>query len=127
MPQPRYSYIKYVMSIYLLVALIDADLLYAQLDMMQLLKEVEVTAQRIDLTDIGKHSDHLDTTAIEIHQHEDLASLLSSQTPLFVRSYGAGTLATLGIRGGGAAHTQILWNGTPLRNPMIGLLDLSLI
>src|SRR5688572_8658927 len=106
MPQFRISYLIYVRGIWVLVALFGADMLYAQLDTMQLLKEVEVTAQRIDLTDIGKHSDHLDSMAIEIHQHHDLASLLSSQTPLFVRSYGAGTLATLGIRGGGAAHTQ---------------------
>ncbi|HUR31422.1 MAG TPA: TonB-dependent receptor, partial [Saprospiraceae bacterium] len=26
-----------------------------------------------------------------------------------------------------AAHTQILWNGIPLRNPMVGLVDLALI
>ncbi len=103
------------------------NLLEAQVDSVQVLQQIEVTAERIDLADIGKHTDRIDKSTILHSRHEDLASVLSMQTPLFVRSYGTGTLATLGIRGGGAAHTQIVWNGIPLRNPMLGLQDLSLI
>ncbi len=103
------------------------SLLHAQIDSVHILKQIEVTAERIDLADIGKHTDHIDATTLSSIRHADLASALSMQTPLFVRSYGAGTLATLGIRGGSASHTQIVWNGIPLRNPMLGLQDLSLI
>lgn len=103
------------------------NVLQAQIDSVQVLKQIEVTAERIDLADIGKHTDRIDQAKISHSRHEDLASVLSMQSPLFVRSYGTGTLATLGIRGGGAAHTQIVWNGIPLRNPMLGLQDLSLI
>ncbi|MGB4846757.1 MAG: TonB-dependent receptor [Saprospiraceae bacterium] len=103
------------------------NLLNAQIDSVQVLKQIEVTAERIDLADIGKHTDRIDRSTLSSISHADLASALSRQTPLFVRSYGTGTLATLGIRGGGAAHTQIVWNGIPLRNPMLGLQDLSLI
>lgn len=102
-------------------------ILNAQTDTSHMLRTVEVTAQRIDITDIGKHTDHLDSQAVERLRYDNLASLLSNNSPLFVRNYGPGTLATLGIRGGSAAHTQILWNGIPVRNPMIGLVDLSLI
>ncbi len=91
------------------------------------LREIEVTAERIDMTDIGKHTDRIDSNDISLGPQESLASLLARHTPLFVRSYGVGTLATLGIRGGSASHTQILWNGIPLRNPMVGLQDLSLL
>src|SRR5687768_7382051 len=100
---------------------------FSQLDSMQHLNEVEVFAQRINLTDIGKHTDRIDSQLMSVKHHENLSSLLSSNTPLFIRSYGSGTLATLGIRGGSASHTQILWNGIPLRNPMLGLVDLALI
>lgn len=103
------------------------NLLSAQTDSVHVLKQIEVTAERIDLADIGKHTDQINKSTLSLNRHDDLASALSMQTPLFVRSYGAGTLATLGIRGGGAAHTQIVWNGIPLRNPMLGLQDLSLI
>ncbi len=101
--------------------------LTGQRDSMVLLNEIEVTAQRIDLTDIGKHSDEIDSQVIAMGQYNTLSTVLAMHTPLYVRSYGNGTLATLGIRGGSAAHTQLLWNGIPLRNPMLGLVDLALI
>ncbi len=98
-----------------------------QMDTLQSLKEVTVTALRIDFTDVGKHTDGIDSQDLARIRYDNLATLLMGQTPLFVRSYGNGTLATLGIRGGSANHTQLLWNGIPLRNPMLGMVDLSLI
>lgn len=91
------------------------------------LQGVEVVASRVDLSSVGKHTDRLDSTAWKDRYAPDLATLLALQTPLFVRSYGSGSLATLGIRGSSSAHTQVLWNGVPLRNPMLGLTDLALI
>ena len=99
----------------------------AQMDSMRTLLEVEVKATRIDLTDIGKHSERLDSQVLAMRHYNNLSELLAFQTPLYVRSYGVGTLATLGIRGGSAVHTQLLWNGIPLRNPMLGQLDIALI
>lgn len=101
--------------------------LIAQIDSVISLHAVEVTAERIDFTDIGKHSENLDTNVMARLRSGTLANMIADQTPLYVRSYGNGTLATLGIRGGSAAHTQIIWNGIPIRNPMIGLVDLALI
>jgi iron complex outermembrane receptor protein len=111
----------------LLTILMAAHHVTGQTDSVHHLQEIEVTAQRINFTEIGKHTDHIDSQMIAARHHDNLASVLSAHTPLFVRSYGAGTLSTLGIRGGGAAHTQILWNGIPLRNPMVGILDLALL
>ena len=99
----------------------------AQVDTVRMLREVEVTATRIDFTDIGKHSDDFDTAGIARLPHAHLASLLQGQTPLYIRSYGNGTLSTIGIRGGSASHTQLMWNGIPIRNPMVGLVDVALI
>lgn len=101
--------------------------LFGQRDSFKVLDPIEVTAQRINLTDIGKHAETLDSQALGMRNYGNLSEVLAFQTPLYVRSYGLGTLATLGIRGGSAAHTQFLWNGIPLRNPMLGLLDISLI
>lgn len=101
--------------------------LNAQADTIQWLEEIEVTAQRINLMDVGKHTETLDSQGMAMRQYSALSNQLALLTPLYVRSYGNGTLATLGIRGGSAAHTQLLWNGIPLRNPMLGLVDLALI
>lgn len=107
--------------------LLATFLLNAQHDSITVLDEIEVTARRINLTDIGKHSDKIDSQALKTGQYNTLSSVLAMQTPLYVRSYGTGTLATLGIRGGSASHTQLIWNGIPIRNPMLGLVDLALI
>ena len=120
----RFCWVFFTMTICVLPF---CNVLFAQLDTIQWLKEVEVTAERIDLTDIGKHTDQIDSNILSVKHYQNLASVLAMETPLYVRSYGAGTLSTLGIRGGSAAHTQILWNGIPIRNPMVGLQDLSLI
>lgn len=100
---------------------------FGQMDSTALLEEIEVTAQRINLTDIGKHTDVIDSQSMALGQYNTLSSQLAMHTPLYVRTYGSGTLATLGIRGANAAHTQILWNGIPMRNPMLGLVDLALV
>lgn len=109
------------------LTLLCTELIYAQADTVKWLEEIEVTAQRINLMDVGKHSETLDSQGLAMRQYSALSNQLALLTPLYVRSYGNGTLATLGIRGGSAAHTQLLWNGIPLRNPMLGLVDLALI
>jgi iron complex outermembrane receptor protein len=55
----------------------------------------------------------------------DLGELLSSESGIFIKSYGLGSLATASFRGGSAGQLTVLWNGLPLENPMLGLLDLS--
>jgi vitamin B12 transporter len=110
-----------------MIMLTGVHLVYGQLDSIFSLEGIEVTAERIDLSDIGKHTENLDTGWVARLRASSLANMLADQTPLYVRSYGNGTLATLGIRGGNATHTQLIWNGIPIRNPMIGLVDLALI
>lgn len=49
------------------------------------------------------------------------------QSNVYVKSYGLGSSATTSIRGGSAGHTQVMWNGLAIQNPMLGQLDFSLI
>lgn len=58
---------------------------------------------------------------------KDLGQMLQEQTPTFVKTYGMGGIATLSIRGGGANHTQVFWNGISINSPTLGQSDLSLI
>ncbi len=58
---------------------------------------------------------------------KDLAQLLQELTPTFVKTYGMGGIASLSIRGGGANHTQVFWNGISINSPTLGQSDLSLM
>lgn len=58
---------------------------------------------------------------------QDLATALTFHTPIFIKNYGPGRLATTSIRGASAAQTAVIWNGFNLNSPMLGQTDFSLI
>jgi len=62
---------------------------------------------------------------IESHATGNLADLLSKQTPIYIKSSGPGGLSTISIRGAGASHTQLYWNGISINSPTLGHLDLA--
>lgn len=91
------------------------------------LKEVVVVAPRIsDFTPGYKTIPFDSLTRIEYRQ-QNLSDLLADESPLFIKSYGLGSLAVASFRGGSAYQTAILWNGISLSSSMNGQLDLSLI
>jgi len=58
---------------------------------------------------------------------QSLDKTLQSHSGIFIKTYGAGSISTISLRGGSASQTMISWNGIPINNPMLGLNDLSLI
>jgi len=58
-------------------------------------------------------------------QLQSLSSMLQKNTGIFVKEYGRGMLATVSIRGTGATHTQIIWNGIPVNSILTGQTDLN--
>jgi len=69
----------------------------------------------------------IDSTMMQVYQQQSVASLLSQQVPVFIKSYGFNGVATLNFRGSSAAQSQVLWNGIPLQNASLGLTDVSLL
>ena len=59
--------------------------------------------------------------------HKSLSDMIMGYTPLFIKSYGPGSLATVSFRGTSSSHTRVEWNGIMLNNPMNGQADFSLI
>lgn len=92
-----------------------------------LLKEVIVTANRITNFSAGTKVNPIDSLSLSQHSNQNLSDLLVDESPLFIKSYGLGALATSSFRGGSANHTAILWNGFNINSPMNGQLDLSLV
>ncbi len=88
---------------------------------------IEIAAPRWSSFQTGTKKLHLDTFRRNTIVTQSLASTLSLNTPIFVKNYGPGRLATTSIRGANASQTTVLWNGFNLNNPMLGQTDFSLI
>jgi len=56
-----------------------------------------------------------------------LADILQRESAVFIKQYGPSMLATPSVRGTGAAHTALIWNGCNLQNGMNGQTDISLV
>jgi iron complex outermembrane receptor protein len=58
---------------------------------------------------------------------QSIDELLKSRGGLYIKSYGFGGIASLAMRGGNAAQTEVLWNGLRINSPMLGQADLALL
>ncbi|HLN71693.1 MAG TPA: TonB-dependent receptor plug domain-containing protein [Prolixibacteraceae bacterium] len=89
------------------------------------LKEVKVIGQK-KLEEAGMMVTHIDTMVLQMVKTQTISELLSSYTPVFIKSYGRGSEATASFRGTAASHTQVYWNGLRVNSPMRGYVDFSL-
>lgn len=114
---------KLIVTILLFV--IGTTLCVAQSDTI-LLHQVEVQSAALkDEFATGASVVTWDSTVLNQYQGDDVGALLSSESGVFIKSYGLGSLATSSVRGAGAQHTKVLWNGFDITNPMLGQADLS--
>jgi outer membrane cobalamin receptor len=90
---------------------------------------VTVTAARVALSvhDAPVHAVVVSREALGDAAVRSVAEALDARTPAVVRRYGAGSLASVSVRGAGAAQTLVLLDGQPLADPQLGQLDLSLL
>ncbi|GJM63559.1 TonB-dependent receptor [Persicobacter diffluens] len=90
-----------------------------------ILKEIEIEGEKLEDRQTFKQS-RIESHIIEENLSANLGDLLTLETPIFIKSYGAGGAQTVSFRGTGASHTQVYWNGINLNSPMLGQVDLSL-
>ena len=106
--------------------LLLSHLVYTQMDSLRLDTMIVIKASHLRQLSQPSH-DMIDVSELDdLNAAQDLASLLQYKSNIYIRNNGPGTVSTSSIRGGTSAHTLILWNGIPLRNPMLSLSDLSL-
>jgi len=91
------------------------------------LDEVEITATHIEKFGVGATTTKIDSALIQHSNQTSLAQLLTLQSPVFIKQYGAGMLSSISFRGTGASHTTVLWNGMQVGYPFLGQTDLSLV
>jgi iron complex outermembrane receptor protein len=86
--------------------------------------EVRVDAYRI-ANAIGTKQTTTDSALLQLSTHQDVAAVLQLQGNVQVRAYGPGGIATFSMRGTTAGHTQVVWMGIPINDPMLGVSDLG--
>lgn len=127
------SHFKYHFTFFIFIAILlwPVASLFSQeqsnIDTVLILKTVDVNAQKIRQETTGQRTENWDKNDLQNQEASHLGQLLSMESGVFVKSYGLGSSATTSMRGGSAGHTQVIWNGLPVQNPMLGQLDFSLI
>jgi len=89
------------------------------------IQEVKVFGQR-KIQEAAAMVSRIDTVALQMMKTQTISELLSSYSPVFLKSYGRGSTATASFRGTASSHTQVYWNGIKLNSPMRGDVDFSL-
>ena len=79
------------------------------------------------MKEIGLQQTKLDSAILKENIALSIADVLTFNSSIFVKSYGRATLSTVAFRGTEASHTQVTWNGMRINNPMLGMVDFSMI
>jgi len=98
-----------------------------QKDTTHVLSPFTVETTRIAQFSSGVKLVQIDSTAMFQYKNKSMADLLTDETPISIKSYGQGSLATSSFRGGSATQTAILWNGLNINSVTNGQMDFSLI
>ncbi len=88
--------------------------------------EVTIVGKR-PMKEIGIQQTKLDSAILKENIALSMADVLTFNSSIFVKSYGRATLSTVAFRGTEASHTQVTWNGMRINNPMLGMVDFSMI
>ena len=89
------------------------------------IKEINIYDSNLPLADISVIE--IDSVTKEYYSNNSLSELLSNSSFVNIKDYGKGSFASASIRGAGASHTQVRWNGININSPLTGQVDLSLI
>lgn len=91
------------------------------------LPEVQVQAAPPDRYAVGSSRLVLDSVVLAQYRGAALAELLQARTPLYLKNYGPGQLASIALRGTSARHTAVLWQGFNINQPSLGEADFALL
>ncbi|MCG9879227.1 MAG: Plug domain-containing protein, partial [Bacteroidia bacterium] len=102
-----------------------APISISKIDTNKVLHTVKISGTRYPQFFTGSKFLYLDSSQLNVFQNQSIAAVLAVKSPIFIKSYGPGMLATPSFRGGNANHTAIIWNGFNIQNPMDGQVDLN--
>ena len=89
--------------------------------------EVTVKGVRPERFMVGQKIQDLDSANLAKNRYVSLVDFLQFNSPISFKSYGAGQLTSISMRGTSANHTALLWNGININFPSLGLTDFSTV
>lgn len=98
----------------------------SQTDTFLNLKEIEIIDSRLLEFSCGTKINCISKNDMVVFNHESLTGLMMKKVPVYIKTYGIGSLATPSFRGTSANHTAVVWNGINMQSNMNGQYDLSL-
>ncbi len=101
--------------------------IFAQKDTTFYLREIGVKASPLAPYASGSKLQSIDSVFINLQNTLSLGELLSLQSPIYCKQYGNGMSSNISMRGTGAGHTAVFWNGLNINSMTLGESDLSLL
>ena len=92
-----------------------------------IMNEVVIRSSRVQNFAIGSNIQRIDSLALSHYINQSFAELLSIESLVSIKAYGVGGLASPSVRGGGASHTAVIWNGLNIQSPMNGSANMALL
>lgn len=99
-----------------------SSIVYSQ-EMNDTIPELEIWGFPEEKFAVGSNTSKVDSGVLQLFQSSRLADILQYATPVYIKAYGPGNLATISFRGTGANHTAVLWNGININSPTLGQTD----
>lgn len=107
---------------------LSAVLVFAQQDSTPvMLPEVTIRSDRWHAFSGGSARQTFDSMSLAVNALRPLGELLRREAGLVLRTSGLSALSTLSLRGTGAGHSTVWWNGFNLQNTMSGVMDYHLL
>lgn len=123
---PRQEKMEKVIRLSLFIFLsLCGEWLLAQNDT-TLLSEVSVVEHRTSQFAVGSEITSIDSSTLRSYEGLNLSDMLRLESPVFVKYYSPGNLASTSFRGANAQQTALTWNGFNINSPLNGIFDLSL-
>ncbi len=101
--------------------------IFAQKDTTFYLREIGIKASLLAPYASGSKLQSIDSVLISFQNTLSVDELLSLQSPIYCKQYGNGMSSNISMRGTGAGHTAIFWNGLNINSMTLGESDLSLL
>jgi iron complex outermembrane receptor protein len=108
----------------ILFSLFLVHVIYAQHTHTQELNEVLVFASFSEKTPSG-YSIIVLTDSLLRRRVQKLTSLLNQHTNIYFKEQGYGMTSSISLRGSGASHTAVYWNGIPINSLLNGQTDFN--
>lgn len=96
-------------------------------DSTHLIDEVVIRSTRLQDFSVGSSVQKIGAISLQLFSSYSFADLLATKSLVLINSYGVGGLSNPSIRGGGASHTAVIWNGVNIQSPMHGGVNLAMI